>query len=232
LAENDTREVVEDFDEVGKLGQGFVAIDDLEEIDVGDGTMWRPTYVNANLSIAEKEEVRALLKQFVGYFAWEYSKMSVLDRGLVEHRLPIKTGFRPHKQPAWSFSPKIVDRIKEEIDGLLKVGFVRPCRYAEWVSNIVSVEKKNTGKIRVWIDFQDLNRATPKDEYLMPVAGVLVNSSSGNKVISFLDGNAGYNQIFMAKKDVHKTSFRCPGFVGLFEWIAMMFRLRNANSTY
>jgi hypothetical protein len=100
LAENDTREVVEDFDEVGKLGQGFVAIDDLEEIDVGDGTMWRPTYVNANLSIAEKEEVRALLKQFVGYFAWEYTKMSVLDGGLVEHRLPIKTGFRPHKQPA------------------------------------------------------------------------------------------------------------------------------------
>jgi hypothetical protein len=37
----------------------------------------------------------------------------------------------------------------------------------------------------------------------MPVAGVLVNSASGNKVISFLDGNAGYNQIFMAKEDVH-----------------------------
>jgi hypothetical protein len=93
LAENDTREVVEDFDEFYKLGQGFVAVDDLEEIDVGDGTMLRPTCVNANLSATEKEEVHTLLKQFVGCIAWEYTEMPGLDRGLVEHRLPIKMGF-------------------------------------------------------------------------------------------------------------------------------------------
>jgi hypothetical protein len=44
--------------------------------------------------------------------------MAGLDRGFVEHRLPIKTGFHPHKQPAQSFSHKIVARIKEEIDRL------------------------------------------------------------------------------------------------------------------
>jgi hypothetical protein len=75
------------------------------------------------------------------------------------------------------------------------------------------------------------HRATPKDKYPMPLAGVLVNSVSGNKVISFMDGNTGYNQIFMAKEDVHKTAFRCPGFVGLFEWIVMTFGLRNAGAT-
>jgi hypothetical protein len=147
LAENDTREVVEDFGEVGKLGQGFVAVDDLEEVDIGDGTVRRPTYVNANLSVAEKGEVRALLKQFVGCFAWEYTEMPGLDRTLVDHRLPIKTRFRSHKQPTQNFSPKIVDKIKEEIDRMLKAGFVQPCRHAEWVSNIVPVEKRNTGKI-------------------------------------------------------------------------------------
>jgi hypothetical protein len=122
LAENDTQEVVEDFDEVDKLGQGFVAVDNLEEIDVGDGTVRRPTYVNANLSVAEKGEVRTLLKQFIGCFTWEYTDMLGLDRRLVEHCLPIKTGFRPQKQPAQSFSPKIMDRIKEEIDSLMKAG--------------------------------------------------------------------------------------------------------------
>jgi hypothetical protein len=84
----------------------------------------------------------------------------------------------------------------------------------------------------VCIDFWDLNRAKPKDEYPMLVADVLGNSASGNKVISFMDGNMGYNQIFMAKEDVHKTVFRCPGFVRLFEWIVMMFGLRNAGATY
>jgi hypothetical protein len=78
------------------------------------------------------------------------------------------------------------------------------------------VEKKNTGKIQICVDFRNLNQSTLKDEYPMPVADLLVDSASGNKVISFLDGNAGYNQIFMAKEDVSKTTFRCLGFVGLF----------------
>jgi hypothetical protein len=51
-------------------------------------------------------------------------------------------------------------------------------------------------------------------------------------MISCLDGNAGYNLIFMAKADVFKTVFRCPGFVGLFEWVVMTFGLRNARATY
>jgi hypothetical protein len=95
--------------------------------------------------------------------------------------------------------------------------FIQPCRYVDWVSNIVQVEKKNTGKIRICMDFRNLNRATPKDEYPMPVADLLIDSASGNKVICFLDGNASYNQIFMAKEDVSKTAFYCPGIVGLFE---------------
>jgi hypothetical protein len=66
----------------------------------------------------------------------------------------------------------------------------------------------------------------------MHVAYLLVDSSLGNKVISFLDGNAGYNQIFMAKEDVSKTAFHCPGFVGLFEWVVMTFGLKNAGATY
>jgi hypothetical protein len=83
------------------------------------------------------------------------------------------------------------------------------------------VEKKNMGKIRICVDFRNLNRATQKDEYLMLVADLLVDIALGNKVISFLDGNAGYNEIFMAKEDVSKTTFHCPGFVGLFEWVVM-----------
>jgi hypothetical protein len=66
------------------------------------------------------------------------------------------------------------------------------------------VEKKDTSKIRICIDFCNLNRATPKDEYPMPIADMLVNDSFGHKVISFLDGNGGYNQIFMVRKTCTK----------------------------
>jgi hypothetical protein len=66
----------------------------------------------------------------------------------------------------------------------------------------------------------------------MPVADTLINNASDHRMISFLDGNAGYNQIFMAEEDIAKTAFRCPGFVGLFEWVMMTFGLKNAGATY
>jgi hypothetical protein len=70
------------------------------------------------------------------------------------------------------------------------------------------------------------------DGYPMPVADLLVDAAAGHKVISFMDGNAGYNQIFMAIEDISKTAFRCPGHIGLFEWIVMTFGLKNAGATY
>jgi hypothetical protein len=60
----------------------------------------------------------------------------------------------------------------------------------------------------------------------------LVDAATGHKVISFMDGNAGYNQIFMEIEDILKTAFRCPGHIGLFEWVVMTFGLKNAGATY
>jgi hypothetical protein len=107
----------------------------------------------------------------------------------VEHRLPIKSSFRPFKQRPRLFRPDLLLRIKDEVHRLLEANFIRSYRYTEWVSNIVPLEKKESSKLRVCIDFRNLNRATPKDEYPMLVADMLINKASGNRVISFLDGN-------------------------------------------
>jgi hypothetical protein len=66
----------------------------------------------------------------------------------------------------------------------------------------------------------------------MPIANMLINNASTHRVISFLDGNVGYNQIFMAKEDMSKTVFHYPGFIGLFEWVVMTFGLKNLGATY
>jgi hypothetical protein len=94
------------------------------------------------------------------------------------------------------------------------------------------MEKNNTSKIWVCIDFCNLNKATPKDEYPMPIADMLINNASRHRVISFLDGNASYNQIFMAEEDMSKMTFCYPGFIGLFEWVVMTFGFKNAGATY
>ncbi|XP_025650876.1 uncharacterized protein [Arachis hypogaea] len=72
-------------------------------------------------------------------------------------------GFEKYLQTPRRFAPEINEKIKEEIERLVKAKFIRTARYVEWVSNIVPVMKKN-GKLRVCIDFRDLNNATPKDE--------------------------------------------------------------------
>jgi hypothetical protein len=66
----------------------------------------------------------------------------------------------------------------------------------------------------------------------MPTADLLIDSALGNKVISILDGNVAYEQIFVVKEDVSKTAFRSPGFIGLFKWVVMTFGLKNAGATY
>ena len=103
--------------------------------------------------------------------------MPGLDRSIVEHRLPIKSGFRPHQQPARRCNPNILPDIKAEITKLIEGKFIRQCRYAEWISNVVPIYKKN-GKLRVCIDFGNLNKATPMDGYPMPVADLLVDAAA------------------------------------------------------
>jgi len=89
------------------------------------------------------------LKEYVDCFAWEYHKMPGLSHDFAEHCLPIKDSFIPYKQPASRFNPVMYDRIKAEINHSVDAGFIRSCRYADWISNIVPVEKKGANKIRV-----------------------------------------------------------------------------------
>jgi hypothetical protein len=173
----------------------------------------------------------ALLKEYSDCFAWDYKEMPGLDKSIIEHRLPLKKGFRPFQQRVRQMRTEVLEEVKKEIEKMLEAGFIRPCKYAEWISGIVPVQKKD-GRWQVCVDFRDLNRATPKDEYPMPVAETLINAAAGNKILSFMDDNTGYNQIFMAPKDIHKTAFRVLGAVGLLEYMVMTFGLKNAGAMY
>lgn len=169
-----------------------------------------PTFVSQMLDQEVSDKLIALLKKYKDCFTWEYEHMPGLDRDLVEHRLPTKPNFKPHKQPPRRFAPNVLPEIKKEIERLLKAYFIRTVSYVEWLSNIMPVLKKN-GKLRVCIDFRNLNIAKPKDEYPMPTVDSLVDSTAGHVIYSFMDGYSRYNQIYIAEEDIHKTAFRCPG---------------------
>ena len=80
------------------------------------------------------------------------------------------------------------------------------------------------------MDFNNLNKACPKDEFPLPNIDLLVDSAAGNSMFSFMDGYSGYNQIRMAAKDTKKTTLRTP--IGNFYYTMMLFGLKNAGATY
>ncbi len=75
----------------------------------------------------------------------------------------------------------MVDKATLVERGAVVTRFIRLARYMEWLANIVLVKKKNR-KLRICIDFRNLNLATPKNEYPMPIADVLVNAAAGHEI--------------------------------------------------
>ncbi len=90
--------------------------------------------------------------------------------------------------------------------------------------------KKKNGQIGCCVDFGDLNKVCPKDEFSLPNMDLLIDSAAGHAMFSFMDGFSGYNQIFMSLKDAEKTAFRTP--IGNFYYTIMPFGLKNARATY
>ena len=66
----------------------------------------------------------------------------------------------------------------------------------------------------------------------MPIANMLINVASNHGIFTFMDGYSCYNQIFVAKVNIHETTFRCLGALGVFEWVVMPFELKNTRVTY
>ncbi|RVW24395.1 Retrovirus-related Pol polyprotein from transposon 297 [Vitis vinifera] len=97
-------------------------------------------------------------------------------------------------------------QVKKEIKKQLSVGFISVVEYLEWLANIVPVPRKD-GKVRVSVDFRDLNKASPKDDFPFPHIDLLLDNTVGHSMLSFMDGFSGYNQILMAPEDMEKTTF-------------------------
>ena len=101
---------------------------------------------------------------------------------------------------------EIILKIKEEVEKQLKANFLTAIAYSNWVANIVLMPKKD-GKVRICIDYRDLNRASPKDNFPMPHIDTLIDNTATNMFFSFMDGFSYYNQIKMAEEDKAKIAF-------------------------
>ena len=80
------------------------------------------------------------------------------------------------------------------------------------------------------VDYRDLNKACPKDDFPLPHIDLLIDRIAGYAVVSLTDGYAGYNQILVCPQDKGKTAFVIEW--GTYCYRVMPFGLKNAGATY
>ena len=219
----------------------------MDELDMRDEVLTRPepskelepvsldddpehlAYIGFKLA----EDLKGLLTHFLRHnndvFAWKPADMGGIDPTVITHRLNASPSFKPVKQKRRSFTPKRQKAINEEVGKILQAGAIREVEYPEWLANVVLVKKAN-GKWRLCIDFTDIKKACPKDNFPLPRIDLIVDATAGHELLSFMDAFSGYNQISMDPDDQEKTSFVTAQ--GTYYYHVMPFGLKIAEATY
>jgi hypothetical protein len=96
--------------------------------------------------------------------------------------------------------------VKEELDKLLALGFIRLIETTKWVSCVVLALKKN-GKLRVCVNYKALNK---KNRYPLPFCEEILKEVVRHKMYTFENGYRGYHQVKIISEFQSKTTFITP----------------------
>ena len=203
--------------------------EEMEVVNLGVGEERKEVKVGIGMTANIRDELVALLRDYQDIFAWSYQDMPGLSFDILQHRLPLNPKCSPLKQNLRRMKPDMSLKIKEEVNEQFDVGFLAVSWYPEWVANIMPVPKKD-GKVQMCVDYRDLNRVSPKDNFPLPHINILVDNTTSFALFSFMDGFSEYNQIKMAPEDMEKTSF--VTLWGTFCYKVTSFGLKNAGATY
>ena len=109
---------------------------------------------------------------------WSYEDMPRIDIDIVQHCISTDPTMKPVKQKLRRMKPEWTLKIKEEVEKQYNAGFLRVVNYLEWLANVVPVPKKD-GKVRMCVDFQDLNKTSPKDDFHLPHINIMIDNTAG-----------------------------------------------------
>lgn len=178
------------------------------------------------------DQLRTLLDKYKDVFA-EVTGLREQDSG-VEHTIPLVPGAQPPAKRTYRLSPDEKAECQRQIADLLAKGFIEPSN-SPFGAPVIFVRKKDpdshTGfKLRMVLDYRELNKITVKRRYPMPNIQELFDQLGGARVLSSIDLQSGYHQLRISKDDVPKTAFITPE--GQFAFKVLCFGLTNAPATF
>ena len=201
---------------------------DLKRVVDGDDPE-RFFQVESQLPPSKREQLVEFLRKNVDVFAWDAYEAPRVDPNFICHHLNVNPSINSRRQPPWHPFREHAETIKNEMIKLKRARVIKEVFYPQWLANTMVVKKK-TRKLRVCVDFTDLNKACPKDPFPMPQIDQLVDAIVGHPQMSFLDTFQGYHQIPLALDNQEKTTFVTP--VVNYHYKVMSFVLKNVGATY
>lgn len=155
------------------------------------------------LMTEEHCHLEALLRWNVDIFVWTHLDILEIDPPMATHKLNILPSMHLVREKFWSFHPNSQKVIQKKINKLLAAGFIWEVTYPDWLAKVVVVPKK--GRIwRVCMDYTNLNNVCPNDSFLLSWIDHIIDSTSGNGILYFLDVFSYYHQILMFSPDKEK----------------------------
>ena len=146
----------------------------------------------------------------------------------VDFSIDLLPGTRPISKAPYRMAPAEMKELKEQLEELLELGFVRPS-VSPWGAPVLFVKKKDES-MRLCIDYRELNRVTIKNRYPLPRIDDLFDQFQGASVFFKIDLRSGYHQLKVKLENVSKTAFRIR--YGHYEFLVMPFGLTNDPAAF
>lgn len=138
-------------------------------------------------------------------------------------KLKVKEGATPKANPSRRVAMSLKEKLKATLDEYVKNQIIVPCdEPCEWVSNLVCVEK-TSGKLRLCIDPQELNRNLLRDYYEIPTLDEVGFALSGKKYFCVLDIKDGFHHMVLDAESSKLCSFSTP--FGTYQYLRAPFGL-------
>ena len=118
-------------------------IEALENISLDEDDPEKSTKIWADLEEKIKKDHIRFLRENIDVFAWSHEDMPGIDLSFITHRLNVYPSSKPVRQKKRVFVPERDNAIKEEVQKLTVVKFIREVYYPDWLANVVMVKKVN-----------------------------------------------------------------------------------------
>lgn len=222
----DPQRFMQSISEKDTVATGIVYVLMVSSPDTQSRSAKEPIKPNSSLTVEQQAALDKVLNEFQTEVFSPLSKMPPARPGY-DHEIKIEPA-APIVKKVYKMSPGELKTLKEQLDELLRLGYIQPST-SPWAAPVLFVKKKD-GTMRLCIDYRGLNALTIKNKYPLPLLDELYDRLTGACFFSKIDLQQGYHQLRIAEEDIPKTAFSTR--YGHYEYRVMAFGLTNAPASF